>query len=168
MPEFRYRAINDNGDPHRGTMAADSETHLEEILNKGGFYLLEATEIQAIVKSAAHKPDIVDPAEEGQWQWGKGRGVPPGVTELHLHQHVHPESGSKKDKGLTSRQKWAGEKVCPNCERAVRPVKRVGWFWVIVLGIITFPIFLIFYAVYYAFFKQKECPICAHRFTLFK
>jgi hypothetical protein len=166
MPEYRYKAIDDNGKPHKGTMAADSETHLEEILNKGGYYLLEAAEVQAIVKSTAHKPDIVDPKEEGRWQWGKKQGVPPGVTELHLHQHVYYESESKKKKELTFWQKLTGEKICPNCERIVRPIMRIGWFWVIVLSIITFPIFLIFYAVYYTFFKRKECPICAHRFFL--
>ena len=96
MPEYRYRAINDNGEPHKGTMAADSEAHLETILNKGGYYLLEAAEVQAIVKSTAHKPDIVDPEEEN-WQQGS-RMKPPGGGELHLHKHEHAYAGAPRAK----------------------------------------------------------------------
>ncbi|MEE9200526.1 MAG: hypothetical protein V3V45_03680 [Candidatus Brocadiales bacterium] len=168
MPEYNYRAIDDHGKPKKGTLVADTEIHLEEILNGDGYYLLEASEIQAIVRSEIHKPEIVDSQEEEERGWQQGTKPPPGVRELHLHQHVYSEAKQKEKKELTFGQKLAGEKICPNCERIVRPIMRVGWFWVIVLSIITFPVFLIFYAIYYTFFKRKECPICAHRFFLLK
>lgn len=97
MPEYRYKAIDDNGKPHKGTMAADNETHLETLLNKDGFYLLEAAEIQAIVQSPAHEPDIVDP-EEGNWQQGPRMKPPPGGGELHLHKHEHAYAGAPRAK----------------------------------------------------------------------
>lgn len=79
MPEYRYKAIDDNGKPHKGTMAADSETHLEEILNKGGYYLLEATAKHSLRRSAPK----VETATGGQY------GPPP--DGVHLHQHLHQD-----------------------------------------------------------------------------
>ena len=51
-------------------------------------------------------------------------------------------------------------KYCPYCNRMVKPTKKVAWLPFIVLCLITGFIWAFIYAVYYAFFKSKQCPIC--------
>lgn len=164
MPVYKYLAIDDDSGRVEATLEAENEKALEEILAKRGYYLIEAKKIKGKVKTKTHKPNSISPDQEyGNWQYGHETTVPPEVKELHLHQHVYPEEGKQENK-LTSQQKDAGEKFCPNCNRVVHPLKRVGWFWFIFLGILFFPVYLIVYAIYYAFFKPSVCPICFHRF----
>jgi hypothetical protein len=50
---------------------------------------------------------------------------------------------------------------CNLCERPVVGIKKIGWLWLIVLGILTVGIFVVFfYLPYYLLVKEKQCPIC--------
>lgn len=48
---------------------------------------------------------------------------------------------------------------CCYCNRMVEPVKKINWFVLLLMTIITGGLWLFIYTPYYVF-KLKSCPIC--------
>ena len=51
-------------------------------------------------------------------------------------------------------------KYCNYCQRMIKPEKKVNYFILLFLTFFTGGSWLLFYAIYYFFFKTPVCPIC--------
>lgn len=56
---------------------------------------------------------------------------------------------------------------CPYCKRMVKPTKYLNWGWFVFWLIIGVGIGGLFYLLWAAVFKRRQCPICrSSRFLL--